>query len=135
MGELLQPARPDAVGAFLVFLHLLEGEAECGSPAFPGSFEALGGAFAPGCRRAGRWGSGPSSRQIVSEPPWLTARQSYEQKSSRRWDIRHPDSTSNFWTKVRPNSTYLDNDLHFLDSHLNDLRFEIEIRASRGTIP
>jgi hypothetical protein len=24
---------------------------------------------------------------------------SYEQKSSRRWDIRHPDSTSNFWTK------------------------------------
>jgi hypothetical protein len=21
-------------------------------------------------------------------------------KSSRRWDIRHPDSTSNFWTKV-----------------------------------
>src|SRR5262245_48320608 len=33
------------------------------------------------------------------------------------------------------NKTYLDNDLHFLDSHLNDLCFEIEIRASRGTIP
>jgi hypothetical protein len=29
MGHLLQPARPDAVGASLVFLHLLEGEAEC----------------------------------------------------------------------------------------------------------
>jgi len=28
MGHLLQPARPDAGGASLVFLHLLEGEAE-----------------------------------------------------------------------------------------------------------
>ena len=28
MGQLLQPAGPDAVGAFLVFLHLLEGNAE-----------------------------------------------------------------------------------------------------------
>jgi hypothetical protein len=28
MGDLLQPAGPDAVGAFLIFLHLLEGEAE-----------------------------------------------------------------------------------------------------------
>jgi hypothetical protein len=28
VGDLLQPAGPDAVGAFLVFLHLLEGEAE-----------------------------------------------------------------------------------------------------------
>jgi len=28
VGDLLQSARPDAVGAFLVFLHLLEGEAE-----------------------------------------------------------------------------------------------------------
>src|SRR5215469_13651889 len=28
LGDLLQPAGPDAVGAFLVFLHLLEGEAE-----------------------------------------------------------------------------------------------------------
>jgi hypothetical protein len=27
MGDLLQPAGPDAVGAVLVFLHLLEGEA------------------------------------------------------------------------------------------------------------
>src|SRR5262249_24764711 len=26
--------------------------------------------------------------------------ESYEQKSSRRWDIRHPDPTSNFGTKV-----------------------------------
>jgi len=32
--------------------------------------------------------------------PRLTAHESYEQKSPRRWDIRHPDSTSNFWTKV-----------------------------------
>jgi hypothetical protein len=31
MGQLLQPARRDAGGAFLVFLHLLEGEAECGT--------------------------------------------------------------------------------------------------------
>src|SRR5215831_7317899 len=28
VGDLLQPAGPDAVGAFLVFLHLMEGEAE-----------------------------------------------------------------------------------------------------------
>src|SRR5262245_11948254 len=28
MGDLLQPARSDAVGALLVFLHLLEGETE-----------------------------------------------------------------------------------------------------------
>jgi hypothetical protein len=28
MGHLLQPARPDAVGAILVFLHLLVGDAE-----------------------------------------------------------------------------------------------------------
>src|SRR5262245_22596468 len=34
MGHLLQPARPDAVGASLVFLHLLEGEAECGTQLF-----------------------------------------------------------------------------------------------------
>src|SRR5262249_48089397 len=32
--------------------------------------------------------------------PRLTAYESYEQKSSRRWDIRHPDPTSNFGTKV-----------------------------------
>jgi hypothetical protein len=31
VGDLLQSAGPDAVGAFLVFLHLLEGEAECGT--------------------------------------------------------------------------------------------------------
>src|SRR5262249_17856100 len=31
MGHLLQPARPHAVDALLVFLHLLEGEAESGS--------------------------------------------------------------------------------------------------------
>jgi hypothetical protein len=31
MGHLLQPARRDAGSAFLVFLHLLEGEAECGT--------------------------------------------------------------------------------------------------------
>jgi hypothetical protein len=29
----------------------------------------------------------------------------------------------------------LDTDLHFLDSHLCDLCFGIEIRASRGAIP
>jgi hypothetical protein len=29
MRDLLQPARSDAVGAFLVFLHLLKGEAQC----------------------------------------------------------------------------------------------------------
>src|SRR5215813_3300452 len=34
MGDLLQPAGPDAVGAFLVFLHLLEGEAKCGTQLF-----------------------------------------------------------------------------------------------------
>jgi hypothetical protein len=34
MGDLLQPARPDPVGASLVFLHLLEGEAECGTQLF-----------------------------------------------------------------------------------------------------
>ena len=28
MGDVLQPARADAVGAFLVFLHLLKGDAE-----------------------------------------------------------------------------------------------------------
>src|SRR5262249_23232948 len=28
----------------------------------------------------------------------MADRSLYEQKSSRRWDIRHPDSTSNFWT-------------------------------------
>ena len=28
MGDLLQPAGPDAGGAFLIFLHLLEGETE-----------------------------------------------------------------------------------------------------------
>src|SRR5215813_356888 len=55
-------------------------------------------------------------------------------KSSRRWDSRHPDSTSNFWTKVCPNSTFLDNDRHLLDGHLCDLCFGIEIRASRGAI-
>ena len=30
---------------------------------------------------------------------------------------------------------FLDNDLRFLDSHLSDLCFGIEIRASRGAIP
>src|SRR5262249_16463962 len=54
-------------------------------------------------------------------------------KSSRRWAIRHPHSTSNFWTKVCPNSTFLDNDLHFLDGHLW-ICFGIEIRGSRGAI-
>jgi len=34
MGELLQPAGPDAVGTFLLFLHLLEGEVECGTQLF-----------------------------------------------------------------------------------------------------
>jgi hypothetical protein len=29
VGDLLQPARPDAVRAFLVFLDLLEGKTEC----------------------------------------------------------------------------------------------------------
>src|SRR4030095_1362604 len=29
VGDLLQPARSDAIGAALVFLHLLEGDAEC----------------------------------------------------------------------------------------------------------
>src|SRR5262249_49289635 len=29
VGDLLQPAGPDAIGAFLLFLHLLEDEAEC----------------------------------------------------------------------------------------------------------
>src|SRR5262249_14516930 len=33
MGDLLQPAGPDAICAVLVFLHLLEGEAECGTQA------------------------------------------------------------------------------------------------------
>ena len=28
------------------------------------------------------------------------------------------DSTSSFWTKACLNSTFLDNDVHFLDSHL-----------------
>jgi hypothetical protein len=51
-------------------------------------------------------------------------------KSSRRWDTRHSDSTSNFWTRSeffesQAASTgglreyrFLDNDLHFLDSYL-----------------
>src|SRR6516164_5404564 len=34
IGHLLQPAGPHAVGAVLVFLHLLEGEAECGTQLF-----------------------------------------------------------------------------------------------------
>src|SRR5262245_22202077 len=34
MGDLLQPASPDAVGASLVLLHLLEAETECGTQLF-----------------------------------------------------------------------------------------------------
>jgi hypothetical protein len=34
---------------------------------------------------------------MVSEPPWLPLAKAIEQKSSQRWDIRHPDSTINFW--------------------------------------
>jgi hypothetical protein len=71
--------------------------------------------------------------------------------SKNRPMLRHPDSTSKFLDKrsvrsevlaSRAASTgflrecrFLDNDLRFLDSHLNDLRFGIEIRASRGAIP
>src|SRR5215475_8699541 len=34
-------------------------------------------------------------------------------KSSRRWDIRHPDSTSNFWTKGCAKSDRLGEPLDF----------------------
>src|SRR5262249_48530300 len=74
MGHLLQSARPDAVGASLVFLHLLEGRPECATQLFlahckhpaahtPRAADIL----VDGVR-------GHLSRQIVSEPPWLTAR-------------------------------------------------------------
>src|SRR5262245_24914022 len=41
MGHLLQPARPDAVGGSLVFLHLLEGEAKCATQLFLGHCKHL----------------------------------------------------------------------------------------------
>jgi hypothetical protein len=37
--------------------------------------------------------------RIIADHVIDAAMCSYEEKSSRRWDTRHPDSTSNFWTK------------------------------------
>src|SRR5262245_3864709 len=100
-------------------------------PAFPGSLQALGGAFAPGCPRAGRWGSGPSFEAIVSEPSWLKLATAMSKKS-----LGH--STSRF------NEQFLDEGLSefdffgqrpaFFGRPFVDLCFGIEIRASRGAI-
>jgi hypothetical protein len=55
---LVQPARSDAIGAALVFLHLLEGDAECIGQLRRGTMsKALrrsDGTFAPGWRGGGR---------------------------------------------------------------------------------
>src|SRR5215813_8717206 len=89
MGDLLQPARPDAIRAPLVFLYLLEGKAErvpklllahCkhhAAHAYPAANVSIDGVKRHGRDRSLKLGA----------------------RSSRRSDIRGPDSTSNFWTK------------------------------------
>jgi hypothetical protein len=74
MGDLLQPARPDAAGALLVFLHLLEGEAECATQLFLAHSKHLAAHTHPAADILVDGVRGHLSRQIVSEPPWLTAR-------------------------------------------------------------
>jgi len=74
MGHLLQPARRDAGGASLVFLHLLEGEAECGTQLLLAHCKHLAAHPHPRADVLVDGIRGHLSRQIVSEPPWLTAR-------------------------------------------------------------
>jgi len=56
-------------------------------PVAPGSLPASCDASAPGCRRAGRWGSERSFAAMVSEPPWLPLAKAIEQKSSRLLEL------------------------------------------------
>ena len=73
---MLQRARSDAVGALLVFLHLLEREAKriAQSPWLIASILRRM-RTRPTCSSMG---FGAFLRQLYSEPPWLTARESYE---------------------------------------------------------
>src|SRR5262249_3838628 len=94
----------DAVGAFLAFLHLLVGDAQrfgqlllahCQhNAAHPHSL--------PTCWSVGlgAFFRGNGKRTAMADP----LAKAIEQKSSRRWDIRHSDSTSNFWTRSMQHS-------------------------------
>jgi hypothetical protein len=79
----------------------------------------------------------------------LTPQTRRRSQPTHAWLTRTLRWTSNFWTRSVCQSEiasrqhgpparmsfFGDNDLRFLDSHLDDLRFGIEIRASRGAIP
>src|SRR5262245_10439803 len=103
MGHLLQPARPDAVRALLVFLYLLEAEAECGTQLLLAHCKHLAAhphtpadMLVDGVR-------GHLSRQTVSEPPWLTARyMSKNRPDAGTFDI--PIQRAIFGQKVRGTS-------------------------------
>ena len=91
-------------------------------------------------------GLGPSFAAMVSEPPWLTARQSYEQKilptlghSTSRFNEQFLDEVvRQSFLRSQAASTgglreyrFLDNDLHFFGQLFVDSCFGIKIRASR----